>query len=157
MDSPPWAAYRSLQTGRLIALDKSPGIRPIAIADVFYRLIAKVILHICGDEAKEACGTDQLCGGLEAGIEGCIHAMRTIWDLNNHNDDWGFFLLDAKNAFNNGNRYIMCWNVRHEWPSGSRFVFNMYRHWTTLIIRNNDMILLVFFPKKESDKATPSS
>ena len=30
---PPWAAYHAMMSGRLIALDKSPGIRPIGIGD----------------------------------------------------------------------------------------------------------------------------
>ena len=29
----------------------------------------------------------------------------------------------------------MLWMVRHEWPSGARFVFNCYRHWATLLLR----------------------
>ena len=28
-DSPPWAAYRALMTGRIVALDKCPGVRPV--------------------------------------------------------------------------------------------------------------------------------
>ena len=28
---PPWAAYRALMSGRLIALDKQPGIRPVGV------------------------------------------------------------------------------------------------------------------------------
>eukprot|EP00956_Cyclotella_meneghiniana_P019697 scaffold34083_cov46-Cyclotella_meneghiniana.AAC.1 len=30
----------------------------------------------CGREAKAACGSTQLCAGLEAGIEGAIHGVR---------------------------------------------------------------------------------
>ena len=29
----------------------------------------------------------------------------------------------------------MLWAMRHEWPSGARFSFNCYRHWSTLVIR----------------------
>eukprot|EP00980_Cylindrotheca_fusiformis_P020650 scaffold7701_cov62-Cylindrotheca_fusiformis.AAC.1 len=30
----------------------------------------------------------------------------------------------------------MLWNVRHEWPSGARFVFNSYKRWASLGIRS---------------------
>jgi hypothetical protein len=53
--------------------------------------------------------------GPEAGIEGVIHAMQNLWELRQHkDDDWGFLLIDAKNAFNKQNRTIMPWTVRHE-------------------------------------------
>jgi hypothetical protein len=38
----------------------------------------------------------------------------------------------------------MCWTVRHLWPSGARFTFNCYQHWSTLMIRlANDMALFM--------------
>ncbi len=47
-------------------------------------------------------------------------------------------LIDAKNAFNEQNRTGMLWTVRHEWPLGTRFVFNCYKRWATLVLcRNN--------------------
>eukprot|EP00978_Attheya_sp_CCMP212_P037806 scaffold181544_cov35-Attheya_sp.AAC.1 len=49
-------------------------------------------------------------------------------------EEWGFLLVDARNAFNEGSRIAMLWTVRHIWPSGARFLFNVYRHWSTLII-----------------------
>ena len=75
-ERPPWAAYWALMSGRLIALDKQPGIRPVRVGDTWRRLMAKCLLKVAGLEAKTACGTTQLAGGLEAGIEGAIHAMR---------------------------------------------------------------------------------
>ena len=36
------------------------------------------VLWVIGQEAKAACGTEQLVGGVEAGIEGGIHAMRLL-------------------------------------------------------------------------------
>ena len=38
---PPWAAYRALLSGRLIALDKQPGIRPVGVGETWRRLMAK--------------------------------------------------------------------------------------------------------------------
>ena len=73
---PPWAAYGALMSGRLIALDKSPGIRPVGIGETWRRLLARCLLRVSGQEAKAACGTEQLACGVEAGIEGAIHAAR---------------------------------------------------------------------------------
>ena len=40
--------------------------------------MAKCLLKVAGPDAKAACGTTQLAGGLGAGIEGAIHAMRVL-------------------------------------------------------------------------------
>ena len=55
---PPWAAYRAMMSGRLVALDKSPGIRPVRIGETWRRLLAKCLLRVSGQEAKAACGTE---------------------------------------------------------------------------------------------------
>ena len=96
-----------------------------------------MMLIVVGKEATRACGIDQLCNGLEAGIEGGIHHMRSLWDEHDKekNDTWGVLLIDARNAFNEGNRKMMMWVARHEWPSGSRFLFNIYRHHSVLVMR----------------------
>ena len=57
------------------------------------------------------------------GIEGAIHAMSVLWEENSQEEDWGFLLIDAHNAFNEENRTAMLWDVRHEWPSGAQFTF----------------------------------
>ncbi len=72
--SPPWAAYRAMRQGRLVALDKQPGVRPVGIGETWMRAVSKLVLAQCGMDGKEACGNSQLCAGLEAGIEGAIHA-----------------------------------------------------------------------------------
>ena len=141
---PPWAAYRALMAGRLIALNKFPGVRPIGIGKTWRRLGAKCVLKIAGSEAKEACGTDQLCAGLEAAIEGGIHATKEWWDVHRQEEDYGFLLIDARNAFNEQNRTKMLYTVRHEWPSGSRFVFNCYKHYAILVIRGKDAAAFLF-------------
>jgi hypothetical protein len=68
--SPLWAAYRAIMDGRLLALNKSPGIRPVGIGETWRQLFAKILLLIMGDKAQEVCGIDQLCAGLQAGIKG---------------------------------------------------------------------------------------
>ena len=74
-DTPLWAAIRALMSNRLMALDKCPGVRPVGIGEIWRRLFARCVLKVAGTEAKEACGSAQLCAGLEAGIEGAVHAV----------------------------------------------------------------------------------
>ena len=65
-------------SGQIIALYKQPGIRPVCVGETWRRMIAKCLLQVTGREAKAACGTAQLAGGVEAGIEVGIHAMRVL-------------------------------------------------------------------------------
>ena len=74
--------------------------------------------------AKAACRMEQLADGVEARIEGAIHAARPQWAQHSHEEEWGFLLIDARNAFNEENRTDMLWAVRHEWTSGAQFTFN---------------------------------
>ena len=76
---PLWAAYHTIMSGRLIALDKQPGIRPVGVGETCRRLMAKCLLRVTGQEVKAACGTDELVRVVEAGIEGGIHDMRVLW------------------------------------------------------------------------------
>ena len=133
---PPWAAYWALMSGRMIALDKHPGIRPVGVSETWRRMMVKCLLRVAGPEAKVACGTTQLAGGVEAGIEGAIHAMRILWEEHQTEEDWGFLHIDARNAFNEDNLTAMLWAVWHKWPSGAQFTFNCYRHWATLVVRD---------------------
>ena len=91
-----------------------------------------------GPEATMVCQGDQLCAGLKAGIEGAIHGVQALWDKNLSMDEWSFFLIDAKNSFNNIHRVRIIWTVQHVWPSGARFVFNFYCHWLLLVFRNRN-------------------
>jgi hypothetical protein len=75
--------------------------------------------------------------GLEASIEGGIHAMRLLFETHKAEEERGFLLVDAKNVFNKDNsRTAMCWTVHHQWPSGARYTFNCYRHWSVLVVRS---------------------
>ena len=76
---PPWEAYKALMLGHLIGLDKCPGARPVGVEDTWRQMLAMFVLVVTGAEDKEACGMEQIYGGLEAGIEGGIHAVQFIW------------------------------------------------------------------------------
>jgi hypothetical protein len=83
-DSPPWAAYRALMAARLIALDKSPSVRPVGIGEIYRSLWAKTILAVVGSQATAACDNLNLCAGLAAGIEGAVHAVREVYEAGRH-------------------------------------------------------------------------
>ena len=125
-------------SGRLIALGKSPGIRPVGIGETWRRLLAKCLLRVSGQEAKAACEIEQLAGGVEAEIGGAIHDARLQWAQHSQEEDWGFLLIDARNAFNEENRKAMLWAIRHKWTSGAQFTYNCYHHWATLVVRNTE-------------------
>ena len=73
--TPPWAAYCALQTCRLVALDKGPGVRLLGIGEIWKRGMAKCALKVGREETKAACSSTNLCAGLEALIEGALHAV----------------------------------------------------------------------------------
>ena len=75
---PPWAAYRSIMSGRLIALDKQPRVRLVGVGETWWRFMVKCLLQVTGQEAKAAYGTEQIPDGVEEGIEDGIHAMRLL-------------------------------------------------------------------------------
>jgi hypothetical protein len=53
--------------------------------------------------------------------------MQNLWDLHQKEQEWGFLLIDVKNAFNEQKRTSsMLRTVQHEWPSGARFLFHCY-------------------------------
>ena len=69
------AESRALMACRLVALDKSPGVRPVGIGGTLLRALAKLVMKAVGDQTKMVGGNLQLCAGLEAGIEGVTHAV----------------------------------------------------------------------------------
>ena len=61
-------------------------------------MMLKCLLRVAGPKAKGACGTMQIAGGLEAGIEGAIHAMRVLWEEHKHEKDWVFLVIGVQHV-----------------------------------------------------------
>jgi len=64
----------------MLAVDKEPGVRPLACGEIMMRLWGKSALAAEAKElARDACGNNQTCAGLQAGIEANVHAIRAVW------------------------------------------------------------------------------
>ena len=134
---------RAVLASRLIALDKCPGVRSIGVGETLRCIVGKAICLVTHSDALVVCGSDQLCAGLQCGIEGAIHAMNELFDANHLNSSgWGVFLVDASNVFNSLNRISVLLHVSRLWPCCAHFVFSTYLSWPVLVMRGmSDFIL----------------
>ena len=109
----PWDNVQALVAGRLIALDKCPGVQPIGIDETLHRVIGKAICMAIRSDIEVGFGLDQLCAGRKTGIEGALHTMSDLYDANIDSiDGLGVLLVDASNAFNSLNHIAMLLHVR---------------------------------------------
>ena len=122
---------------RLIALDKSPGVRPIGIGDTARRIIAKAVLFVARPDVQDISGCLQLCGGQISGIEAAVHAVRTAFESD---ENEAVLLADASNAFNSLNRQVALHNIRRLCPPLATILINTYRVPTELFV-DGDVIL----------------
>ena len=109
---------------RLIALDKSPGVRPIGVGEVLRRLIAKVVLKVAHEDIKKITGSHQLCAGHEAACDSSVHAITKVFELENTE---AVLLVDASNAFNSLNRQSALKNTQILCPILAPILINTYR------------------------------
>ena len=76
--SPPREAYRAFMPGRLIALDKQPGVHLVGVGETWICLFANIVLRVTIPEATSACQDDQMCDRLAAVIDGTVHGVQAI-------------------------------------------------------------------------------
>ena len=122
---------------RLIALDKTPGVRPIGIGDTARRIIAKAVLSVVRTDVQNASGCLQLCGGQISGIEAAVHAVRNAF---NSEDCEAALLVDVSNAFNSLNRQVALQNIRRLCTPIATALINNYRAPTELFV-DGDVLL----------------
>ena len=98
-------------------------------------------------EGAEEEATEKLTASMEMEVEidrggegedkgeGNQRALGALEFLTQEADPSGTVLVDACNGFNYLSCLAILWTVRHRWPAGARFLFNFYRHWAQLLLR----------------------
>ena len=81
-------AYRECVFGHLLVLDKHPGLRPVGVGETWRSIFANIVLKVTGPEAIMVCQGGQLFSGLNAVIDGAIHGVQALWDINSSTEEW---------------------------------------------------------------------
>ena len=135
-----WKDIRALMSSRLIALDKSPVVCPIAIGEILRCIICRSIVMTTRTDIADLCGVDQLSSGIKGGIEGAFHEMKELFEAKRASG-WGLLLVDA---FNSLNRVSAIWNTHIQWPRCARFVFNTYHGYAPLVVQTEHNAEFIF-------------
>ena len=121
----------ALVRGRLLPLDKCPGVRPVGVGEVLRRLLSKIVASRCRNEIQETAGHLQLCAGQPAG---CEAAAKTMIDLWRRPEVEMILLVDADNAFNRLNRTVTLNNMYHTCTPLATYCTNTYREKSKLML-----------------------
>ena len=116
---------------RLVALDKSPGVRPVVVGEVVQRIMSTSILSVIRLENRAVIGSSQMCVGQKCGIEAAVRALSAIYDEELVN---GVLLVDASNTFNCLNRKAALANINNPCPALGTLLTNTYRSEQKLFI-----------------------
>ena len=134
----PASYLQAFVAGRLIPLDKNPGVRPIGIGEVLRRIISSATVTLLKPELVSTTAPLQTCAGLSGGIEGAIHAMRRMFE---DEETEAVLLVDASNAFNALNRKAALHNVKYTCPELSTFLHNIYQSDAELFLPNTEEVI----------------
>ena len=94
--NPACDAYRLFMSGRLIALDKLPGVSPVGVGEMWCHIFTKCVLKVTGSEAPHVCRDGQICTGLELEIDGWVHGVQSTREANLTEENGIFYLLTQR-------------------------------------------------------------
>ncbi|KAL2612792.1 hypothetical protein R1flu_024484 [Riccia fluitans] len=129
-----------LGASRLLALAKpSGGVRPIAVGEVLYRLVARTL----GFQFREALADHfsplQFGVATRGGCETIIHGLRATLDLH---PDWVVLQVDIQNAFNTISREVLFHELRAATGSLDQ-LFPFVRSFLPVVLPSTFLIALV--------------
>jgi len=97
-------------------LKKDGGIRPIAVGEVFRRLVSKCFMSSIQSAATEYLAPLQLGVGVQGGVEAILHSMNQLAAAPVVGESVAFLLVDFKNAFNCVSREHIFGEVQANFP-----------------------------------------
>ena len=98
---------------RLIPLRKpDDGIRPIGVPEVWFRLVARCLVHKAKNRVKTYLGSIQLGVGVPTATESIIHKISSIISVWDDDTPTRLLQLDVRNAFNSISRQSI-WEQVH--------------------------------------------
>ena len=125
-------------SARLIPLDKNPGVRPIAVGEVYRRLICRAIAVVVERDVLSVTASLQTCVGVPSACESAVHAMSALF---NTPEVEGLLFVDASNAFNALNRQAALHNVPRLCPALAKVFVNTYQEPIRLFVTGGGEIL----------------
>ena len=126
------ASLETFLACRLIPLEKGGNdVRPIGIGETLRRLVGKAAVRAVRSDIQRACGSLQVCAGLESGCEAAVHAVRESFE---EDETEAALLIDASNAFNSVKRECTLKNIAVLCPAFYIFLVNTYRRPIRLLI-----------------------
>jgi len=135
----PGRELKAFLAARLIPLAKNPGVRPIAVGEVFRRIIGKAIMiAIESDVAQATAPVGQLCVGVPSACEVAVSALTSMFS---DPAVEGILLVDATNAFNSINRAACLHNIPRICPAAGRVFMNTYSSEVSLYIDGGRRIM----------------
>ena len=137
----------------LTALKKTKGgVRPIAVGEVFRRLVAKRIVQEASSEAIELFSSRQLGVAVKCGAESIVYATKQTFQKLLNNEKAGLLQIDFKNAFNSITRSSVLDAARKFIPSLAPFTALCYSQHSKLIFMQ--YATHIQSESKESNKET---
>ena len=121
----------------LIPSDKNPGVRLIAVDEVFRRIICKSVMQVVKHDVMCATAPLQMCVESPA-CEAAVHAMDKLF---RSPDIQGILLIDASNAFNTLNQAAALHNIPHSCPAIAQIFTNTYTKPIRLFVTGGGEIL----------------
>ncbi|MEM7375696.1 MAG: reverse transcriptase domain-containing protein, partial [Bacteroidota bacterium] len=105
---------------------KDPGVRPIAIGDVFRRLVSKCLCFHFRSDMREFLAPHQLGVAYPRGVESVVHSARHLIAEHGHSSTKVMLKVDFRNAFNMVSREVFLEETRTHFPGLSAWVHACY-------------------------------